>query len=198
MEGSFIPLLTDAVTMGGLTNSFDMQVWENISTPFCEGLAPLLLSASPNSISPPPPPPPHPPPLATFMVLAGLRLPRAAAERARRCGAAQMIMGLPVDEREALLQTLHEVAGAPRLNLGAGAPRILHLRAPARNSRNFGAPFLSFSLDQPDVSRAYLTKSVLLRQVLLRVVSASSLFDPALVCSPDTWFVSTVSIRFVR
>jgi hypothetical protein len=41
-----------------------------------------------------------------LQVLAGLRLPRAAAERARRCGAAQMIMGLPVDEREALLQTV--------------------------------------------------------------------------------------------
>ena len=136
-----------------------------------------------------------------LQVLAGLRLPRAAAERARRCGAAQMIMGLPVDEREALLQTLHEAAARTVSLSGAGAPRFLFLSnfgAPARNSRNFGAPFLSFSLDQPDVARAYLTKSVLLRQVLLRVVTASSLFDPALVCSPDTWFVSTVSIRFVR
>ena len=92
-----------------------------------------------------------------------------------------MVMGLPVDEREALLQTLHEAAAA-------GGP------GPEQGPRSFS----SFSLDEPEVSRAYLTKSVLLRQVLLRVVTASSLFDPALVCSPDTWFVSTVSIRFVR
>ena len=67
-------------------------------------------------------------------MLAGLRLPRAAAERARRCGAAQMIMGLPVDEREALLQTVAQRteaaaaggAGPEQGQQGVATPRELY------------------------------------------------------------------------
>ncbi len=60
-------------------------------------------------------------------------VPRAAAERTRRCGAAQMIMGLPVDEREALLQTVAQRteaaaggAGPEQGQQGVATPRELY------------------------------------------------------------------------